>query len=166
MNEIQIRSVDLSKAQDVRDLIDLLDLYASGPSGRSYGLDERVRQSLPELLAKQAHYRGWLAYRNDEALGLVNAFLGVSSFRAKLLLNIHDICVHPKAQHQGIGRALLELVEQAALREACCKITLEVLEGNKPAIGAYLKAGFKPYQLDPKMGQAMFFEKYIGTNKE
>jgi hypothetical protein len=29
-------------------------------------------------------------------------------------------------------------------------------------VGAYLKAGFKPYQLDPKMGQAMFFEKYIG----
>jgi hypothetical protein len=37
-----------------------------------------------------------------------------------------------------------------------------VLQGNQAAVGAYLKAGFKPYQLDPQMGQAMFFEKYIG----
>ena len=166
MNSLNIIALDPKNPQHARDLVDLLDLYASGPSGRGYGLEVSVKAKLPELLASQAHYRGWLAYRNKEALGLVNAFLGVSTFRAKQLLNIHDICMHPKALHQGIGRALLEHVEQAALGEACCKMTLEVLEGNKAAVGAYLKAGFKPYQLDPEMGQAVFFEKYIGIDKE
>jgi ribosomal protein S18 acetylase RimI-like enzyme len=166
MTSLNIIDLDPKNPQHACDLIGLLDGYASGPSGRGYGLEAPVKQALPALLARQAHYRGWLAYRDNEALGLVNAFLGVSSFRAKLLLNIHDICVHPKAQHQGIGGALLEHVEQAAVSQACCKITLEVLEGNKAAIGAYLKAGFKPYQLDPQMGQALFFEKYIDINKE
>jgi len=162
MQSITIVSIDFNHAKHEADLVELLDRYASGPSGRGYGLEPHVKQHIGPLLASQSHYRDWLAYRNEEALGLVNAFLGVSSFRAKLLLNIHDICVHPQAQHQGIGTALLEHVETAAISEGCCKITLEVLQGNQAAVGAYLKAGFKPYQLDPQMGQAMFFEKYIG----
>ncbi|NCV05652.1 MAG: GNAT family N-acetyltransferase [Betaproteobacteria bacterium] len=160
-SRIIIVSVDPRRSDHAHDLLQLLDLYASGPSGRGYGLEDHAKARLCELLAEQAHYRGWLAYRDHEALGLVNAFLGISSFRAMPLLNIHDICVHPKAQRTGIGRALLDHVEKAAVSEACCKITLEVLEGNHAAVAAYVKAGFKPYQLDPQMGQARFFEKYI-----
>jgi len=162
MNDINIIAVDPRQADHAKDLIHLLDLYAGGPCGRGYGLEDSVKQNLCALLAGQVHYRGWLAYRAGVAVGLVNAFLGVSSFRAKLLLNIHDICVHPGAQRQGIGSALLRHVEQAAIAESCCKITLEVLEANQPAVSAYLKAGFKPYELDPKLGQARFFEKYTG----
>jgi len=162
MDDLKIIAVDPKRADHGRDLISLLDLYASGPSGRGYGLDDTVKENLCALLTLQAHYRGWLAYRAGVAVGLVNAFLGVSSFRAQLLLNIHDICVHPDAQRQGVGSALLKHVEQAAIKESCCKITLEVLEANRPAVGAYLKAGFKPYELDPSLGQARFFEKYTG----
>ena len=35
----------------------------------------------------------------------------------------------------------------------CCKLTLEVLEGNKLAQAAYIANGFAGYQLDPEMGQ-------------
>jgi hypothetical protein len=38
-------------------------------------------------------------------------------------------------------------------------VTLEVLEGNQIAKNAYIKFGFAGYELDPKMGKALFWEK-------
>ena len=43
----------------------------------------------------------------------------------------------------------------------CCKLTLEVLEGNKTAQAAYVANGFVGYQLVSEMGQAMFWQKKI-----
>ena len=56
---------------------------------------------------------------------------------------------------------MLKKIEELARSRGYCKLTLEVLEGNIPAKVAYLKSGFKPYQLDPEMGQALFWEKKI-----
>lgn len=43
----------------------------------------------------------------------------------------------------------------------CCKLTLEVLEGNKLAQQVYRRFGFQGYELDPKMGRALFYEKKL-----
>jgi ribosomal protein S18 acetylase RimI-like enzyme len=56
---------------------------------------------------------------------------------------------------------MLQKVEQVANKRGCCKITLEVLEGNTVAKNAYLKFGFAGYALDPEMGNAMFWEKAL-----
>ena len=37
-------------------------------------------------------------------------------------------------------------------------IGLEVLEGNRAAQAAYRSVGFRPYQLNPAMGRAQFWE--------
>ena len=47
------------------------------------------------------------------------------------------------------------------IKKNCCKITLEVLEGNTIAKNAYKKFGFMGYELDPKMGKAMLWEKSL-----
>ena len=54
-----------------------------------------------------------------------------------------------------------ELVERLARERGCCKVTLEVLEGNTSAQAAYRRAGFEGYQLDPLMGRAMFWQKWL-----
>jgi len=59
----------------------------------------------------------------------------------------------------GISQLMLNKVEAIARQKNCCKLTLEVLQGNEPAQKSYLKHGFAGYQLDPKMGQAMFWQK-------
>jgi len=51
--------------------------------------------------------------------------------------------------------------EKIARESGCCKITLEVLEGNHVARAAYSAFGFKGYELDPKMGKALFLEKKL-----
>jgi ribosomal protein S18 acetylase RimI-like enzyme len=72
--------------------------------------------------------------------------LGFSTFRARPLINIHDIAVHPDFRGQGIGRALLDAVEQHAREHGCCKVTLEVRSDNEPAMAAYRRAGFESTQ--------------------
>lgn len=155
----RIVRIDLEDANHVGALLALLDEYAAGPTARGYGLEDSVRAQLPAVLAARPHYLGLLAFVDDEPAGVVNCFEGVSTFRAQPLLNIHDIAVSPRFQRRGVGRALLAAVEAEARARGCCKITLEVLEGNDSAVKAYLRAGYQPYALDPAMGRAMFFER-------
>jgi ribosomal protein S18 acetylase RimI-like enzyme len=56
---------------------------------------------------------------------------------------------------------MLKKVEQIARENGCCKLTLEVLEGNEVARSAYSSFGFESYALEPKMGQALFLQKKL-----
>jgi GNAT superfamily N-acetyltransferase len=156
---MQIVRLDPADAAHAQALIALIDEYAAGPTGRGTGLDRDVRARLPSVLAARPHYLGWLAFVDSNPAGLVNCFEGVSTFRALPLLNVHDIAVSRPYRRLGIATALLAEVEREARARGCCKITLEVLEGNIGAVAAYLQAGFVPFGLDPSMGQALFFEK-------
>ncbi len=154
-----ITRIDFAEPEHCRALVYLLDLYARDETGLGTGLADTVKASLAEVLSVRAHYAGWIAWVDGQAAGLVNCFEGVSTFRAQPLLNIHDIVVAPAFRRRGIATALLSAVEVEAQKRGCCKITLEVLEGNRSAITAYQNAGFKPYGLDPQWGSARFFEK-------
>ena len=153
--------VDLDDASHATALLDLLSEYAAGDTGSGRPLDDEVRKQLPGLLKTQPHYLGLLAFVDDRPAGLANCFLGVSTFRARPLLNIHDIAVTAALRRRGVGAALLARIEAEARVLGCCKITLEVLEGNGAALAAYRQAGFARYALDPAMGGAVFLEKAI-----
>jgi ribosomal protein S18 acetylase RimI-like enzyme len=83
-----------------------------------------------------------LALRDGEAVGVAVCFVGYSTFRARPLLNLHDLAVLPAARSAGVGRALLEGVAAKARALGCCKVTLEVREHNAPARRLYARAGF------------------------
>lgn len=154
--------LDLADPLHAQAMLALLDEYASGPTARGYGLEPDARERLPAMLAARPHYLGWIAFVDGEAAGFANCFEGVSTFLAKPLLNIHDIAVSPRFQRRGVGSALLAAIEAAARERGCCKLTLEVLEGNVGARRAYERAGFEAYALDPRMGRAAFMEKKLG----
>jgi len=71
------------------------------------------------------------------------------------------VVVTENARGLGISQKMLQEVEKIAKERGCCKMTLEVLEGNVVAKGAYQKFGFSGYELDPKIGKAMFWEKVL-----
>lgn len=156
---MEIVRIDLGNAAHADALVGLLDHYASGAMGNGRPLSNEVKVQLPALLKLQPHYLGWLAFVERQPAGLVNCFQAVSTFRAQPNLNIHDIIVEQRFRRRGIARALLQSVVEEALQLGCCKVTLEVLQGNQAAIAAYRQAGFEPYGLDPAMGCALFFEK-------
>ena len=161
MTPLRIERVNPLNARHAQALLAVLDGYARDPSGGGTGLTDEVKARLPGLLAQQPHYIGLLAFEGDRPVGLINAFLGVSTFKARPLLNLHDIAVEPDRRGAGIGRRLLDAAEAHARERGCCKLTLEVLESNHTAVGLYRAVGFAAYELDPALGTARFFEKWL-----
>ena len=159
--EVRIERLDPLDAHHAAALLALLDEYATSESGGGMPLAEDAKARLPGVLATRLHYAGWLAWDGERPVGLVNAFEGVSTFKARPLLNIHDITVAASHRGRGIGRRLLAAVEAEACARGCCKLTLEALEGNAGAIALYRDVGFAAYELDPAMGRASFFEKWL-----
>lgn len=158
---MQISRIDLDNPSDTADLTRLLNEYASNDTGGGQPLDDTVLNALPVALKSCPTYVGLLARQDNQAVGLLNAFWSVSTFKASRLINIHDIAVSVNAQRQGIGRRLLREIESVARELDCCKITLEVLEGNTSAAALYRLMGFDTYQLDPAMGSALFMQKWL-----
>ena len=58
-------------------------------------------------------------------------------------LYIDDICVDEKARGKHVGMALYEFVRDYALSIGCNNITLNVWEGNDPALSFYRNMGMK-----------------------
>ena len=153
--------VDYSNLKHATDLIFLLDYYASGASGGGKGLPQEVKETLVEKLAAIPHAFSLICYADEAPAGLANAFHLFSSFKAKPLINVHDLIVHSDFRRQGVSQLLLGEIETIARAHNACKITLEVLEKNYPAINSYQKFGFGGYELDPTFGKAIFLEKSL-----
>jgi ribosomal protein S18 acetylase RimI-like enzyme len=157
---IQIRRANYRDAHHANHLVTLLNDYAQDPMGGGEPLSQFVKDNLVTELEKRDAIT-LLAYWDDRAVGLLNAFEGFSSFYCKPLLNIHDLAVQPAFRGKGIGRMLLAQAEVIARQRGYCKLTLEVLSGNKVAAGLYRQCGFAGYQLDPAQGRAEFWEKTL-----
>ena len=77
------------------------------------------------------------------------AFCQVTEVRDNLLLQdnktlyIDDICVDEQARSQHVGKALYEHVREYARSIGCHNITLNVWEGNDPALSFYRKMGMQ-----------------------
>jgi ribosomal protein S18 acetylase RimI-like enzyme len=102
-----------------------------------------------------------LAFVGGEPAGLVNCFEGFSTFACKPLVNVHDVAVVGKFRGLGLSQKMLQKVEEISRQRGCCKITLEVLEGNAVAQGSYRKFGFAPGMFDPDHGQMLFWIKNL-----
>jgi len=99
-----------------------------------------------------------LAFDGDTPVGLANCFPGFSTFACRPLINIHDLVVVESARGEGASQHLLAFVEQEARERRCCKVTLEVLEGNTVARGAYEKFGFSDYALGDENGSGRLMQ--------
>ena len=139
----------------------MLNEYAKDVMGGGESLPSDTCEQLAGELAKRPHAFSVLAFIGGEPVGLVNCFEGFSTFACRPLVNVHDVAVIASARGLGISQKMLAKVEEIARQRGCCKITLEVLEGNAPAQGAYRKLGFADYQLDPQMGRALFWQKTL-----
>lgn len=156
---INIIQADYTNAQHASAMGYLLNEYAKDPMGGGAALPESALNNLAPQLAKRPHALTVLAFVDGKPAGLMNVFEGFSTFKCKPLLNIHDITVLASFRGQGVSRHMFKFVEQLAVERGCCKITLEVLEGNTLAKQAYANFGFQSYELDPTLGKALFWEK-------
>lgn len=161
MTMIEIIKADLNRPDHVAALLELMEAYARDPMGGGQGLSNWVKQNLPQELAKRPFAHVILAFVEGNAAGLAICFEGFSTFACQPLLNIHDLVVATPYRRQGLSQRLLQKAEEIALELGCCKLTLEVLENNHVAQAAYQAFGFSGYQLNPEMGNALFWQKKL-----
>ena len=86
-------------------------------------------------------------YDDGEVLG--HAFCQITDVKSHKLLQdaktlyIDDICVDEKASGKHVGKALYEFVRDYAKSIGCYNMTLNVWEGNDPALSFYKNMGMK-----------------------
>lgn len=86
-------------------------------------------------------------YDDGEVLG--HAFCQITDVKSHKLLQdaktlyIDDICVDEKARGKHVGKALYEFVRDYAKSIGCYNMTLNVWEGNAPALSFYKNMGMK-----------------------
>jgi len=158
---IEIVLADYRNAAHAAALVDLLDAYARDPAGGGTPLAAQVRAGLPAALAARPQAFSVLAHDGEQPVGLINCIEGFSTFACRPLVNVHDVVVAPSHRGQRLAQRMLGRVEQEARARGACKLTLEVLSGNRPALRAYEREGFEGYQLDPTFGTAMFMQKKL-----
>ena len=144
--------------QHAADLIFLLDSYARDPMGGGVGISAKVQENLATTLAALPHAVSLLCYVDGRPAGLANCFEGFSTFSCRKLLNIHDLAVVEEFRGLGLSHRILDELVALAGERGCSKLTLEVLVGNEAARGSYEKFGFAPYELDPALGEAQFWQ--------
>ena len=142
MTDIEVTEANYGDPIHTQGIVDVLDSYASEPVGGSKPLGTEVRSRLVQALRDHPTSLVLLAFANGRPVGVAVCFLGLSTFHARPLLNIHDLAVVPASRGQGVGRALLAAVERLAIQRGCCKLTLEVQEDNVQATGLYRSFGF------------------------
>lgn len=140
---IRVREADLANPADASAVVAILDSYAFDDVGGSEGLSPEVREQLIPALRQLSTTLVLLAFVDNTPVGTAVCFFGLSTFRAKPLLNIHDLAVLPEHRGRGVGRALLHAVEEHARSKGCCKLTLEVQEDNPRARALYDSFGFE-----------------------
>ncbi len=158
---IETTKADYFNERHAKEIPMLLDRYASDPMGGGKPLSDNVKNNLVRELSKLPHAFSVIAYVDGQPAGLVNCFEAFSTFSCKPLINIHDVVVVNEYRGHSVSQKMLEKVEEIAKSKGCCKVTLEVLGNNEIAKAAYSKFGFSGYELDPKVGAALFWQKKL-----
>ena len=158
---IEVIKANYLDSKHAKEIQELLNIYASDPMGLGKSLDKAVKENIVKELSKLPYAFSLIAYVKGEPAGLVNCFESFSTFACKQLINIHDFIVLEQYRGNGVSQKMLNKVEEIAISKGCCKITLEILSNNEAAKASYKKFGFASYELDPKAGVALFWQKKL-----
>ena len=158
---IRIVEANLDLSDHRTAVLAMVEAYSRDSMGSAKPLDQDVRARLIPGLRSHPTTLIFLAFEDEQAVGVAVCFIGFSTFAAKPLINIHDCMVLPDFRGTGVGRRLLEAVEAKAYELGCCKLTLEVMDNNHRALRAYETAGFVRYSLQKNAGTAIFLTKSL-----
>ena len=157
MEEIVL--ADLGNEAHRSALLEVLSRYVEEPGISGSPLPEAVRKRVVDALREHPTTEVLLAFDSGRPLGMAVCFVSFSTFRARRVLNVHDLAVVAEARGRGLGRRLLQAVQERARALDCCKLTLEVLEDNHVARSLYQSFGFGDYALGQVQKPTFFLEK-------
>ena len=161
MNALRIVRADLNDTLHRAAVLRMTRAYAQDPMGNGRDLPEDIQSVLIDRLRAHPTTLIFLALHQHEAVGIATCFVGLSTFAARPVVNIHDFFVDARYRRRGVARLLLEGVEKEARGLGCCKLTLEVQENNHNALALYKSFGFVGGQYESAAGPVLFREKKL-----
>ena len=156
-----IVDADLGDPTHSEGLLEVLDSYAREAVGGGRPLSADVRSRLVPALNRHPNALVLLAIHSKRPVGAAVCFVGLSTFAARPVLNIHDLAVLPEFRDAGIGRSLLEAASARARELHCCKLTLEVRQDNERALSLYRRFGFGDFAAGAQPATTLFLEKRL-----
>ena len=144
MDQLTIQQVDLQNEGHCTQILVLLDAYMVDPMGAGKKMDPGLGAEIIKGLKTHCAYLGFFVISGGNYIGLANCNKVFSTWRAKSILNIHDLIVLKEFRRKGAGRFLLQHLHAYAKANDYCKLTLEVREDNFGAQGLYKSMGYKP----------------------
>ena len=145
--EKRIRKADKNDIPRIIDLLHQVDMvhHRIRPDIFKPYTTKYNEQELEELLLDES--RPVFVYDDGQVEG--HAFCLITETKGdKLLMDgktlyIDDICVDEQARGKHVGKALYEFVRDYARAIGCTNITLNVWEGNEPALRFYQNMGMQ-----------------------
>ena len=140
---IEISDMDFGDAAAVNGFLSVLREYSQGEGAGNQGIPPEKLERLPNQLVQFPTAKVVIASEEGNVVGIAVCIRGFSTFKAKPILNIHDLAVLRSHRGQGIGKKLIDAVKARAEKIGCCKVTLEVIESNEAAHRLYTRQGFR-----------------------
>ena len=140
---ISFEFCDFENPVHLTALVDLLNHYITDPMGDATPLNKLQQLRLVDGLANHPAALVLFVKWNDEIAGLATCFVNFSTFNVKPYLYIHDIVVNSNFRGKGLGKALMQRLEEVSKERGYCKITLEVRDDNRIAQNLYRSQGFE-----------------------
>ncbi len=140
--KVDIVKCDLRNPHHADAFLKLTAAYMADPMGGGEPWTSAQREKLIHDLARNPSSLILLAQVRGRFVGVCTCFYSYSTFMVKPLINVHDIFVDAQHRKLGIGKKLLNAVEETAREKDCGKITLEVRKDNLDARDLYRSLGF------------------------
>ncbi|MES9958267.1 MAG: GNAT family N-acetyltransferase [Sedimenticola sp.] len=156
---IEVIRADLGGRLHADAFLSLLNAYAEEPVGAAAPLPSDVKERLVPALSAHPGTQVLLVVHDEQFAGFATCFTGFSTFRAKPLINIHDIYVKPELRGRGLASRLIAAAETLAREGDCCKLTLEVRDDNPNAERLYRRLGFGGVSSSEESVHYLFLEK-------
>ncbi len=135
-----IKYIDVDNLEHRNALESLFQEYSSGVSA---AIDSTIVNQLFDL----PYFHGFLCFKDNEPQGFAVCFESYSTYRAKKVLNIHDFMISSCARGKGLGKLLLQGIENYCRNRNYLKITLEVDDDNTIAKQLYSSCEYQDYQV-------------------
>lgn len=143
----ELKEADFGNPSDAKVIIDMaLELQVPGRDRYDYsGMPEGHAERTAELLIsglQTIRGRVFLAYDGKDCVGIAICQTLFSTWRLKDVLNLQDFYVRPEHRQNGLGKAMLQYLVDAAREAGCCRLNLETQVSNAKARKLYEEFGF------------------------
>lgn len=133
-----IRFATKKDMKDVHQLITELAVFENEPNAVEVTVEDLERDGF----SPQAAFRAYVAEKAGKIVGMALFYERYSTWVGKII-HLEDLIVTQSERGTGVGRALYNELLRYAAQKGVKRVTWEVLDWNKSAIGFYENSGAK-----------------------